>query len=134
MNAGFFTFDIYKSLMNKNTSEHQSVKIDRVVAMIALVIAMAAAKPLLGGLDQAFQNISTEFFGCSLRNLGSHSIFLLIFLLGFSSVIMFTNGTSTTKDDKAYDIDLKLFETIKSFFFGAMGIAVIIVALYAIFW
>ena len=241
-----FTLDIYKPLMNKNASEHQLVKIGRIVAMVALVIAMFAAKPLLGGLDQAFQYIQeytgfiypgvvvvfgmgilwkratnraalwttiatlptgiimkialpdlpfiirmgyvcmilitlavtltltdkhqvkaetvpaetkkklsaagwgfaiaavltfvlglifgTEFFGCSLRNLGFHSIFLLTFLLGFLSVIMFTNGTSTTKDDKAYDIDLKLFETNKSFFFGAMGIVVIIVALYAFFW
>lgn len=241
-----FTLDIYKPLMNKNASEHQLVKIGRIVAMVALVIAMFAAKPLLGGLDQAFQYIQeytgfiypgvvvvfgmgilwkratnraalwttiatlpagiimkialpelpfiirmgyvcmilitlavtltltdkhqipaetvpaetkkklstagwgfaiaavlafvfgmiwgTEIFGSSLKNLGFHSIFLLTFLLGFLSIIMFTNGTSTTKDDKAYDIDLKLFDTNKSFLFGAMGIVVIIVALYAFFW
>jgi SSS family solute:Na+ symporter len=241
-----FTLDIYKPLINKEASEHQLVKMGRIVAMVALVIAMFAAKPLLGGLDQAFQYIQeytgfiypgvvvvfgmgilwkratnraalwttiatlpagiimkialpelpfiirmgyvcmilitlavvltltdkhqipaetvpaetkkklssagwgfaiaavlafvlgmiwgTELFGCGLINLGFNSIFLLTFLLGFLSIIMFTNGTSTTKDDKAYDIDLKLFDTNKSFFFGAMGIVVIIVALYAFFW
>src|SRR5574344_3030974 len=57
-----FTLEIYKPLMNKNASEHQLVKIGRIVAMVALVIAMFAAKPLLGGLDQAFQYIQ-EYTG-----------------------------------------------------------------------
>lgn len=241
-----FTMDIYKQLINKNATEHQLVKMGRIVALIALVIAIFSAKPLLGGLDQAFQYIQeytgfiypgvvvvfgmgilwkratnraalwttiatlptgiimkialpdlpfiirmgyvcmilitlavtltltdkhhvpvsapsdndkkrlvkagwafaiaagvtfvsgliwgTNLFGCSLMNLGFHSIFLLTFLLGFLSVIMFTNGTSKTKDAKAYDVDLKLFDTDRGFLFGAIGIVAIIVALYAYFW
>ncbi len=241
-----FTMDIYKQLINKKATERQLVKTGRIVALIALVIAMFSARPLLGGLDQAFQYIQeytgfiypgvvvvfgmgilwkratnraalwttiatlptgiimkialpelpfiirmgyvcmilislaviltltdknqikadpqtdvnhkklvgagwlfaifagvalvagliwgTELFGCGLLNLGFNSIFMLVFLLGFLSLIMFTNATSTIKDVKAYDFEPKLFETNKSFLYGAMGIVVIIVALYAYFW
>lgn len=57
-----FTLDIYKPLINKKASERQLVKVGRISAMVALVIAMFAAKPLLGGLDQAFQYIQ-EYTG-----------------------------------------------------------------------
>lgn len=241
-----FTLDIYKPLMNKNASERQLVKVGRISALIALIIAMFAAKPLLGGLDQAFQYIQeytgfiypgvvvvfgmgilwkratnraalwttiatlplgivmkmalpdlpfiirmgyvcmilismavvltltdknqvkadelsdknrkglttagwifatlagitflsgivwgTELFGCSLRYLGFHSIFMMTFMLAFLAVIMFTNAKSATKDAKSYEFDPTLFETDKRFLFGAMGIVVIIVGLYAYFW
>ena len=57
-----FTLDIYKGHINKTASEKQLVKIGRIAAAVALVIAMIAAKPLLGGLDQAFQYIQ-EYTG-----------------------------------------------------------------------
>jgi solute:Na+ symporter, SSS family len=57
-----FTLDIYKELINKKASEKQLVKTGRITAAVALVIAMVAAKPLLGGLDQAFQYIQ-EYTG-----------------------------------------------------------------------
>jgi SSS family solute:Na+ symporter len=241
-----FTLDIYKPLINQKASERQLVKVGRISALVALVVAMFAAKPLLGGLDQAFQYIQeytgfiypgvvvvfgmgilwkratnraalwttiatlplgiamkialpdlpfiirmgyvcmilislavtltltdknqvkadvltdankkwltsggwifailsgitflagiiwgTDIFGCSLRHLGFHSIFMMAFMLAFLAVIMFTNATSPTKDAKSYEFDPSLFETDKSFLFGAIGIVVIIVALYAYFW
>lgn len=241
-----FTLDIYKPLMNKQASERQLVKVGRISALIALIIAMFAAKPLLGGLDQAFQYIQeytgfiypgvvvvfgmgilwkratnraalwttiatlplgiamkfavpdlpfiirmgyvcmilismavvltltdkhqvkaddlsdknrkrltsagwifailsgitllagivwgTNLFGCSLRYLGFHSIFMMTFMLAFLAVIMFTNAKSATKDAKSYEFDPTLFETDKRFLIGAMGIVVIIVGLYAYFW
>jgi SSS family solute:Na+ symporter len=241
-----FTLDIYKQLFNKNASEHQLVKTGRITALVALVIAMVAAKPLLGGLDQAFQYIQeytgfiypgvvvvfgmgilwkratnraalwttiatipagiimkvafpdlpfiirmgyvcmvlitlavtltltdkhhvqaqplsgrnsrmlriagwafaisaglalvfgiiwgTDLFGNSMRHLGFHSIFMLVFLLGFLSIIMFTNANSALKDAKAYDFNPHLFSTDKRFLFGAIGIVVIITSLYAYFW
>jgi solute:Na+ symporter, SSS family len=241
-----FTLDIYKDHINKNASEDQLVKVGRITAFVALIIAIVAAKPLLGGLDQAFQYIQeftgfiypgvvvvfgmgllwkratnraalwttiltlplgilfyflfddipfiirmgyvcmilistavivtltdkhhvdggeqtvknrsnlikagkifaglavitlvsgllwgTDLFGMSLRNLGFHSIFMMTFLMAFVSVIMFTNGTSKVKDSKAYDFEPELFKTDRTFLFGAMGIVVIIVALYAYFW
>jgi solute:Na+ symporter, SSS family len=241
-----FTLDIYKSLINKKASERQLVKTGRISAFVALLVAMVAAKPLLGGLDQAFQYIQeytgfiypgvvvvfgmgilwkratnraalwttiitlplgiimkialpdlpfiirmgyvcmvlistaviltltdknqvkteplsgkdrknyisagwifaigaalslisgiiwgTNLFDFNLIHLGFDSIFMLVFLLSFLSLIMFTNARSAVKDGKAYDIDTKLYETDNRFLFGAMGIVVILVALYAYFW
>lgn len=241
-----FTLDIYKPLINKNASERQLVKTGRISAAVALVIAVFAAKPLLGGLDQAFQYIQeytgfiypgvvvvfgmgiiwkratnraalwttiatlplgismkillpdlpfiirmgyvcmilislavvltltdkhqvkadilteknkkmlnrsgwifgilagiffvagmiwgTNLFGVGLLNLGFNSIFMLVFMMGFLSIIMFTNANSKHKDEKSYEFEPKLFETDSKFLWGAMGIVVIFVALYAYFW
>lgn len=242
-----FTLDIYKDIINPEASQKQLVSIGRITAFVALVIAMFAAKPLLGGLDQAFQYIQeytgfiypgvvvvfgmgllwkratnraalwttiatlptgiamkillpelpfiirmgyvcmilislavilvltdkkhqvpgeetdagkrkrltlagnafaaaaiislicgllfgTDLFGMSLRSIGFHSIFMTVFMMGFLSIIMHTNAKSTSKSPKAYNFEPELFKTDKSFFVGAMGIVVIIVALYAIFW
>ena len=57
-----FTMDIYKEVINKNASEKLLVKVGRISALVALIIAIFTAKPLLGGLDQAFQYIQ-EFTG-----------------------------------------------------------------------
>lgn len=241
-----FTLDIYKDLVNKHATERQLVKTGRITALVALVIAMVAAKPLLGGLDQAFQYIQeytgfiypgvvvvfgmgllwkratnraalwttiatipagiamklllpdlpfiirmgyvcmflialavvlvltdkhkvkaqplsatnakkltiagwffgiaasvtfiagiiwgTPLFSINLLNLGFNSIFMLSFLLGFLSLISFTNASSTLQDEKAYDFEPQLFETDGKFAVGAIGIVIIIVSLYAYFW
>lgn len=241
-----FTLDIYKDMINPTASQKQLVRIGRIAAFIALVIAMFAAKPLLGGLDQAFQYIQeytgfiypgvvvvfgmgilwkratnraalwttiatlpvgiamklmlpelpfiirmgyvcmvlisiavilvmsddhkvqaeeisaknkqilmkgarfftagavlslvfgllfgTDLFGMSLRGIGFHSIFMMIFLLGFLGLILYTNAKSDKQDAKAYTFDPELFKTDKTFFIGGMGIVVIIVTLYAVFW
>jgi SSS family solute:Na+ symporter len=76
----------------------------------------------------------TELFNFNLVHLGFNSIFLMTFMMAFLAIIMFTNAKSVIKDDKAYDFDPTLFETDNKFLFGAMGIVVIIVALYAYFW
>ncbi len=52
-----FTMDIYKKYINKTASDKTLVNTGRLVALISLVIAAIAVKPLLGGLDQAFQYI-----------------------------------------------------------------------------
>ncbi|MDI6401940.1 sodium/solute symporter [Balneolaceae bacterium ANBcel3] len=57
-----FTLDIYKDHINKQATERQLVKVGRITAFVALIIAMVAARPLLGGLDQAFQYIQ-EYTG-----------------------------------------------------------------------
>jgi solute:Na+ symporter, SSS family len=59
--ATIFTLDIYKH-MNKGASETSLVTIGRITACVAVVIAIATAKPLLGNFDQAFQYIQ-EFTG-----------------------------------------------------------------------
>lgn len=57
-----FTMDIYKKYLNKEATDKTLVNVGRIVAVVALVIAAVAVKPLLGGLDQAFQYIQ-EYSG-----------------------------------------------------------------------
>ncbi len=57
-----FTMDIYKPHINPKATEKQLVLVGRIVSFVALLIAVIAAKPLLGGLDQAFQYIQ-EYTG-----------------------------------------------------------------------
>ena len=54
--------DIYKQHIKKNATDRQLVRVGRFTAFLALVIAIIAVEPLLGGLDQAFQYIQ-EYSG-----------------------------------------------------------------------
>ncbi|MFO7617205.1 MAG: sodium/sugar symporter [Bacteroidales bacterium] len=57
-----FTMDIYRNYLNKNATEAGLVRVGRITGLVALVIAVLVARPLLGSLDQAFQFIQ-EFTG-----------------------------------------------------------------------
>lgn len=57
-----FTMDIYKKYINREAADKSLVKVGRMVSVMALLIALVAVKPLLGGLDQAFQYIQ-EYSG-----------------------------------------------------------------------
>lgn len=57
-----FTMDIYRKYINKEASDRKLVNVGRLTSLAALVIAAVAVKPLLGGLDQAFQYIQ-EYSG-----------------------------------------------------------------------
>ena len=52
-----FTMDIYKQFINKNASEKRLVNVGRLTSVCALIIALLAVYPLMGGIDQAFQFI-----------------------------------------------------------------------------
>lgn len=56
-----FTMDIYKQYINKDASEVKQVKIGRLAALVAFIVAAIVA-PALGSLDQAFQFIQ-EYTG-----------------------------------------------------------------------
>jgi SSS family solute:Na+ symporter len=56
-----FTMDIYKQYINKNAKDKTIVRVGRITAIIALILAAIMA-PLLGGIDQAFQFIQ-EYTG-----------------------------------------------------------------------
>lgn len=60
--ATIFTLDIYARYFGKEASETKLVLIGRIAASVAVIIAILATRPLLGGLDQAFQYIQ-EFSG-----------------------------------------------------------------------
>ena len=59
--ATIFTMDIYKQYINPNADDRATVRMGRISAVVALVIASVMA-PLLGGIDQAFQFIQ-EYTG-----------------------------------------------------------------------
>lgn len=69
-----FTMDIYKQYINKNSDDKTTVKVGRLSAAFALLIACIMA-PLLGGIDQAFQFIQ-EYTGVVSPGI------LAVFLLG----------------------------------------------------
>ena len=57
-----FTMDIYKKYIKKDAKDKNLVTVGRLTSLVALVIAIIVVKPLLGGLDQAFQYIQ-EYSG-----------------------------------------------------------------------
>ncbi|NNE58308.1 MAG: sodium/solute symporter [Hellea sp.] len=57
-----FTMDIYKPMIKPGQTEHHYVSVGRFVAVLAMVIAVIAAKPFLAGFDSAFQTIQ-EYTG-----------------------------------------------------------------------
>ena len=61
--ATIFTMDVYRPL-RPQASQHRLVLVGRITAVLALIIAIIMAKPLLGSFDQAFQYIQeyTGFF------------------------------------------------------------------------
>jgi SSS family solute:Na+ symporter len=59
--ATIFTMDIYKPFMNPKANDKQMVRMGRLSATVALIIAIIMT-PLLGGIDQAFQFIQ-EYTG-----------------------------------------------------------------------
>lgn len=56
-----FTMDLYRA-MRPQASEQHLVRTGRIAAVIALLVAVLSARPLLGSFDQAFQYIQ-EFTG-----------------------------------------------------------------------
>jgi SSS family solute:Na+ symporter len=81
--ATIFTMDVYRPI-RPQTSEQRLVLIGRSAAVIALIIAILSARPLLGSFDQAFQYIQ-EFTGFFTPGI------CVIFLLG-----MFWERTTST--------------------------------------
>lgn len=57
-----FTMDIYKQFFNKNASEKKLVTVGRLTSVSALILAVLAVYPIMGGADQAFQVIQ-EYSG-----------------------------------------------------------------------
>ncbi len=57
-----FTMDIYKSMIKTDETETHYVGVGRIVAVAAMIIAVFAARPFLGGFDSAFQTVQ-EYTG-----------------------------------------------------------------------
>ena len=57
-----FTMDIYKHYIDKKASERKLVSVGRITSVCALLMALIAVYPIMGGADQAFQVIQ-EYSG-----------------------------------------------------------------------
>ena len=57
--ATIFTLDVYAHI-KKDASERHLVTVGRIAAVVAVIIGLLAAKPLLGNFDQAFQFIQDK--------------------------------------------------------------------------
>lgn len=60
--ATIFTLDLYVRRINPRADETRQVLVGRIAACVAAAIGIVAARPMLGGLEQAFQYIQ-EFSG-----------------------------------------------------------------------
>jgi SSS family solute:Na+ symporter len=81
--ATIFTMDVYRPMQPQASPQHLVV-VGRITAVVALLIAIISARPLLGSFDQAFQYIQ-EFTGFFTPGI------CVIFLLG-----MFWERTTAT--------------------------------------
>ena len=167
-----FTMDIYKPMIQPGKAEGHYVNIGRVAAVIAMIIAVIAAKPFLGGFESAFQTVQeyTGFvapgivavfllgmFFKSANSAGAFAalvvsvvvsiifaqafpnfsfvnriwvIFLLCMVLGLVVSAM-TGKPSEGQLLKTGDVN---FATRTSFNVATIAIAIILIALYAVFW
>ncbi len=82
--ATLFTMDLYAQLKSQQSQQHY-VLVGRVASLLALLIALLTAKPLLGDFDQAFQYIQ-EFTGFFTPGI------VVLFLLGMFWRGMSANG------------------------------------------
>ena len=57
-----FTMDIYKHYIDRGASEKKLVNVGRITSLCALIMALIAVYPIMGGADQAFQVIQ-EYSG-----------------------------------------------------------------------
>lgn len=74
--ATIFTMDIYRQYTAGNKDEAHFVTVGRVVAFVAMLLALVLARPFLGGMESAFQTIQ-EYTGFIAPGV------VIIFLLGF---------------------------------------------------
>ena len=62
------------------------------------------------------------------------AVYMLGALLGFVGIILYTNGTSRTRSRRAYAIGGPIFDFTPGLTVGALGIVIILTAIYAVFW
>ena len=97
-----FTLDVYKKFINKNATERKLVTVGRLTSVSALIIALIAVYPIMGGADQAFQIIQeysgfvypgiVTIFGLGLlwkRSSGTAAVVTAIGTFAFSIIFKF---------------------------------------------
>ncbi|CAN5132932.1 sodium/sugar symporter [soil metagenome] len=169
--ATIFTLDLYAK-HGPLKDERTQVRTGRIAAVVATILGIVAARPLLGSFDQAFQYVQeyTGFFtpgivvifllglfwkpateaGALAATVGSFLLSIgiklfypqlpfmdrmgLVFLLALvlaivvSKMVPTVAGTSTIRTD---DVD---YRTSVGFNIGALGVVMILTALYTVWW
>ena len=166
-----FTMDIYRDLIAPGREESHYVGVGRITSAAAIVIAVALARPFLGGMESAFQAIQeyTGFIapgivsvfllgmfwkGCNaqgafamlvvsvLANIALKFVtpdlaFVIRIWIVFMSCLVvgyFTSNMAEGEDTKAINLSGMNFVTTSGFNQSAIGLTVILVAIYAYFW
>ncbi|MBS0226452.1 MAG: sodium/sugar symporter [Proteobacteria bacterium] len=166
-----FTLDLYAG-WKPAASQAQLVRVGRIVATIAVVLAALTAKPLLGHFDQAFQYIQefTGFFtpgicvifllglfwkraseaGALTAAIGSALLSLLfklwwpalpfmdrvglVFLLALAGAIIVSLLRPAPQDGNRIDVRNIDYRTSRGFNIAALGIVLVLSALYVTWW
>lgn len=173
--ATIFTLDIYAKA-KKGSSEQHLVTVGRITAVVAVIIGIVMAKPLLGKAEQAFQFIQdfTGFFtpgivvifmlglfwkrattasalvaaigGAALSGaffvadkLGVFVIpFMnrvgLVFLLTLAAAIIVSLVAPQKKEVNVVTLEGVSYKTTAGFNIAGLGVILILIALYAIWW
>jgi len=167
-----FTMDIYRDKIAQGREEKHYVTVGRITAIIAMVIALILAKPLLGDMEGAFQKIQewTGFvapgivavflMGMFYKRTNSAGAFAMLFVsVAVSAIFYFafpgfpfvnriwviflgclaigaivSHVTSMPKAGQAVVLGDINFKTSRGFNLWTLIIAIILIALYAIFW
>ncbi len=173
--ATIFTLDLYAQrakFKDGIRDERALVRVGRIAACVAIVLAIVTARPLLGGFDQAFQYIQdyTGFFtpgivvifilglfwkraseaGALAATLGSFAFSLGIklfwpslpfmnrmgvaFLLALALAVLGSLARPASAAHNRIQTTGVAYATSPGFNIGALGVAMILVALYASWW
>ena len=169
--ATLFTMDLYQPFLKPKASEAELVNVGRIVGLIAILIAVLVAQPLLGGQEQIFQFIQkyTGYVSPGVVVLFLFGLFwkrttataalwsalasvplsiandlafpempfldqMGVVFLGLCGLIVGISYTSRPHPEKAIRLEKALFRTSNTFNVLAMGVVLILGALYALFW
>jgi len=169
--ATIFTLDIYAK-QKKGSSEQHLVMVGRIAAVVAVVIGILAAKPLLGGADQVFQLIQeyTGFFtpgivvifmlglfwkrattaSALVATAGSVILSLAlkfgmpdmpfmnrvgwVFVLAAAAAVVVSLVAPQKKEVNVVSLEGVSYKTTTGFNIAGLGVILILIALYAVWW
>ena len=169
--ATIFTLDVYAKA-RPATSERRLVMVGRITAVVAVIIGILAAKPLLGGADQVFQLIQeyTGFFtpgivvifmlglfwkrattaSALVATAGSVILSLalkfglpdmpfmnrvgLVFLLALAAAVVVSLVAPQKKVVNVVSLEGVSYRTTTAFNIAGLGVILILIALYAVWW
>lgn len=169
--ATIFTLDIYAK-QKPGVSEQHLVLVGRIAAVVAVIVGIIAAKPLLGGADQVFQLIQeyTGFFtpgivvifmlglfwkrattaSALVATAGSVILSLAlkfgmpdmpfmnrvgwVFLLALAAAIVVSLVAPQKKVVNVVSLEGVSYKTTTGFNIAGLGVILILIALYAVWW